>query len=102
MSLAATGGEPCAAFGRLSGRIRVVPHRSLRCAILIAGSLCWGEYDAALPGKSGAFLSPRLFVVRRFCRQLQHGCLLAFAQEEAESAHPAARAHHGAYAAVHD
>jgi hypothetical protein len=22
-----TGGEPCAAFGRLSGRIRVVPHR---------------------------------------------------------------------------
>src|SRR5262249_10991915 len=39
------------------------------------------EYDAALPGKGNAFLSPRLFVVRRFCRQLQHGCLLAFAQE---------------------
>src|SRR5262245_61399746 len=81
MSLAATGGEPCAAFGRLSCRIRVVPHRFLRCAILIAGSLCWGEYDAALPGKGDAFLSPCFFVVRRFCRQLQHGCLLAFAQE---------------------
>src|SRR5262249_53995401 len=37
--------------------------------------------DAELPGKGNAFLRPRLFVVCRLCRQLQHGCLLAFAQE---------------------
>src|SRR5215510_2093041 len=37
--------------------------------------------DAKLPSKGHAFLSPRLFATRRLCRQLQHGCLLAFAQE---------------------
>src|SRR5260370_1721442 len=39
------------------------------------------EYDAKLPGQGVAFLCLRLFLGPRFRRQLQHGGLLAFAQE---------------------
>ena len=39
------------------------------------------EYDAKLPGQGDAFLCLRLFLGPRFRRQLQHGGLLAFAQE---------------------
>src|SRR5215472_11874206 len=44
--------------------------------------------DAKLPSKGHAFLSPRLFVTRRLCRQLQHGCLLPFAQEGQKKSPP--------------
>src|SRR5262245_34971991 len=44
--------------------------------------------DAKLPGKGHAFLSPRLFVARRFYRQLQHGSLLPFAQEGQKKSSP--------------
>src|SRR5262245_35043672 len=39
------------------------------------------DMTRSLARKGHAFLSLRLFDARRPCRQLQHGCLLAFAQE---------------------
>src|SRR5262245_22134117 len=39
------------------------------------------DMTRSLARKGHAFLSLRLFDARRPCRQLQHGCILAFAQE---------------------